>query len=228
MLNMDFSQRLVIDTASMEWQASPMPGVMRKRMAYEEVERGHATSIVEFAPGSHFSPHGHPRGEEILVLNGTFSDEYGDYPVGCYFRNPEGFSHTPHSDEGCVLLVKLHQFHPDDRARLCIDTLSAKFLPGQGAAILPLHRFAEEKTELQRWSAGSAIHLPEQPGGREIYIVDGGFSDRQGHYAKGCWIREGHAPAIVGKADEDTVLLVKTGHLVTALATSKRGAAEAG
>ena len=51
MLNLDFTQRIVIDTVNMAWEKSPMPGVLRKRMAYEEVERGHATSIVEFEAG---------------------------------------------------------------------------------------------------------------------------------------------------------------------------------
>ena len=56
-----------------------MPGVCRKPLACEEAERGHATSIVRYDPGASFSEHGHPLGEEILVLEGTFSDQTGDY-----------------------------------------------------------------------------------------------------------------------------------------------------
>jgi hypothetical protein len=52
----------------------------------DEVAR--ATSIVRYAPASHFSPHVHDGGEEFLVLEGTFQDEHGDYPVGSYVRNP--------------------------------------------------------------------------------------------------------------------------------------------
>jgi len=108
MHNMDFAKRVVINTHDAEWQASPMPGVERKPLAREERERGHATSIVRYEPGASFSEHGHPLGEEILVLDGIFSDHTGDYPAGTYFRNPEGFRHAPFSKEGCVLLVKLH------------------------------------------------------------------------------------------------------------------------
>ena len=46
----------------------------------EEVAR--ATSIVRYAPGSHFSPHVHTGGEEFVVLEGVFQDEHGDYPAG--------------------------------------------------------------------------------------------------------------------------------------------------
>jgi len=74
MLNMDFSQRVVINTAAQEWVPSPMAGVWRKPLAREDVESGHATSIVRYDPGSQFRAHDHPKGEEILVLEGVFSD----------------------------------------------------------------------------------------------------------------------------------------------------------
>ncbi|TMP76706.1 cupin, partial [Pseudoalteromonas ruthenica] len=66
----------------------------------EGAEFGHATSIVRYAPGAVFSEHSHPLGEEILVLDGIFSDEQGDYPAGSYIRNPPGSKHTPFSDTG--------------------------------------------------------------------------------------------------------------------------------
>ena len=88
----------------------------------DEAERGHATSIVRYDPGARFSSHEHPGGEEILVLDGIFSDETGDFSAGTYFRNPLGFRHTPFSSDGCLILVKLHQFQPDDDKRIAIKT----------------------------------------------------------------------------------------------------------
>jgi len=109
MLNMDFSRRVAIDTHAMDWTASPAAGVWRKPLAREEAESGHATSIVKYDAGASFRAHNHPLGEEILVLSGTFSDETGDFHAGTYFRNPKGFIHAPFSEEGCIILVKLHQ-----------------------------------------------------------------------------------------------------------------------
>ena len=60
MLNMDFAQRVVIDSHAQDWQPSPMAGVMRKPLAREDAERGHATSIVKYEPGARFSEHPHP------------------------------------------------------------------------------------------------------------------------------------------------------------------------
>lgn len=77
MLNMNFAQRVVIDTESMPWVASPAKGVWRKPLEREDVESGHTTSVVRYDAGSHFSTHPHPMGEEIFVLEGVFSDEQG-------------------------------------------------------------------------------------------------------------------------------------------------------
>jgi len=100
MLNIDFTKRVVIDTKNKKWVRSPMLGVWRKQLAREGSERGHATSIVRYEAGAVFSPHDHPLGEEIFVLQGVFSDETGDYSAGTYFRNPEGFRHAPFSKNG--------------------------------------------------------------------------------------------------------------------------------
>ena len=88
MINMEFGERVVVDSNSQDWAASPNPGVWHKPLAREDAERGHATSVVRYDPGAKFSEHAHPLGEEILVLSGTFSDETGDYGAGTYFRNP--------------------------------------------------------------------------------------------------------------------------------------------
>ena len=108
MLNLNFTQRVVINTAEQDWIDSPAAGVRRKQLEREEAERGRATSIVEYKPGASFKTHHHPLGEEILVLEGVFSDENGDYPAGTYLRNPPGSSHAPFSEKGCKLLVKVY------------------------------------------------------------------------------------------------------------------------
>lgn len=89
MLNMNFDKKIAIQMHLQLWIASPHVGVWRKPLARGDAERGHATSLVKFNPGTSFKEHDHPLGEEILVLSGTFSDHTGDYHAGSYFRNPE-------------------------------------------------------------------------------------------------------------------------------------------
>ena len=214
MLNMNFAERVVIDTGATAWQPSPMAGVLRKPLAREEAERGHATSIVRYEPGASFSEHGHPLGEEILVLDGIFSDHTGDYPAGTYFRNPPGFRHAPFSHEGCVLLVKLHQFEPDDMLRVVIDTNTAEWLPGHGnLTVLPLHQHRGEHVALVHWPANEHFQRHRHVGGEEIYVLSGEFIDEHGRYPAGTWIRSPHMSVHDPWVEEETVLWVKTGHL---------------
>jgi anti-sigma factor ChrR (cupin superfamily) len=98
-----------------------------------------ATSIVRYAPLSRFSSHTHGGGEEFLALEGVFQDEHGDYPSGTYVRNPPTSNHTPASEVGCTLFVKLRQFDPDDRTEVHIDTSGLSFAP---APALPGIEFA--------------------------------------------------------------------------------------
>ena len=216
MINMDFSQRVVVETAQAEWVDSPMPGVQRKPLAREEAERGHATSIVRYKAGARFRAHDHPGGEEILVLEGVFSDETGDYPAGTYFRNPEGFRHAPFSEEGCVILVKLHQFQEDDREHVVIDTNTAVFQPGQGGLqVLPLHHHGSEQVALVRWPAGERFQEHGHFAGEEIYVISGELKDEHGSYPAGTWLRSPHLSRHHPFADEETLIWVKVGHLPT-------------
>jgi anti-sigma factor ChrR (cupin superfamily) len=191
-----------------------MPGVWRKPLAREEAECGHATSIVRYDPGARFRQHDHPGGEEILVLEGVFSDETGDYPAGTYFRNPVGFRHAPFSEEGCVLLVKLHQFREGDDARVVIDTRRAPFRDGQGRLqVLPLHEYREEQVALVRWPAGERFQHHRHVGGEEIYVISGELRDENGRYPAGTWLRSPHMSEHLPHVEEDTLTWVKVGHL---------------
>ncbi|MFB1024512.1 MAG: cupin domain-containing protein, partial [Octadecabacter sp.] len=133
-LRSDFSTREVVRPGDEDWRASPMPGVDRMMLDRVGDEVARATTIVRYAPNSRFSQHSHDGGEEFIVLEGTFNDEHGSYPKGTYVRNPIGTSHSPFvGDDGCTILVKLHQFQPDDLAPVVIDTANAAFLPGMVA-----------------------------------------------------------------------------------------------
>lgn len=214
MLNMDFTEKVVIRSGEMDWTSSPAGGVLRKPLAREEAERGHATSIVRYEPGARFARHEHPLGEEILVLEGVFSDESGDYGPGTYLRNPPGSSHAPFSENGCVLFVKLHQFNPNDFNTVRIDTNDTPWLPGHGGLeVMPLHEFEQEHVALVKWPAGEKFQPHRHFGGEEILVLSGEFCDEHGRYPVGTWIRSPHLSQHHPFVDEETVIWVKTGHL---------------
>ena len=106
-LNSDFDQRVVQSARDAVWNASPLPGVDRRMLDRIGEEVARATRIVRYAAGSHFDRHVHDGGEEILVLDGVFRDEDGDYPSGTWLRNPRGSRHTPFTGaQGALIYVK--------------------------------------------------------------------------------------------------------------------------
>lgn len=215
MLNMDFSRPIVCDTANMEWFPSPKPGVWRKPLAREEKERGHATSIVRYDPGASFHSHNHPFGEEILVLEGTFSDATGDFHAGTYFRNPMGFVHAPFSKEGCVILVKLHQFQPDDTRRIAIETDKGDWQElDNGIRVQVLHEHRGEKVVLLKLPASAQVARQPNTGGEEIYLISGSLRGAAGVYPAGSWLRFPPGANHFLVANEDSLLWMKSGHLV--------------
>ena len=215
MLNMDFSQPVAINTSEMDWEASPSAGVWRKPLAREAAEHGHTTSVVRYDAGSSFSPHQHPLGEEILVLDGVFSDEHGDYPAGTYLRNPPGSSHSPGSEPGCVLLVKLDQFDPEDSTTLRIDTSANSWLDAEGkVGIMPLHDFDNESVALQKWPVDARLRMHQHYGGEEVFVVSGCMYDEYGEYPAGTWIRSPHRSEHCPYVEEETIIWIKTGHLL--------------
>jgi anti-sigma factor ChrR (cupin superfamily) len=180
----------------------------------EEVAR--ATSVVRYAPNTEFTPHAHDGGEEILVLDGCFSDERGDYPVGTYLRNPPGSRHAPFSADGCTLFVKLRQFAQTDSQALRLNTKASDWYPGlvPGLSVMPLHEHDGVSTALVRWAPNTVFNPHVHPGGEEIFVLDGVFHDEFGAYPKGSWIRSPryskHAPFT---KEEGALIYVKVGHL---------------
>src|SRR3974377_2032721 len=111
-------------------------------------------------PTSQFSPHVHDGGEEFLVLEGVFQDEHGDFPAGCYVRNPPQSRHTPGSNAGCTICVKLCQFDPADRTHVRIDTNKMPLLEVKerdGVKVLPLFKDAREDVGIEQWDPGTAM-----------------------------------------------------------------------
>ena len=96
--------RVVIDTSQAAFRPGLVPGLTV--LPLHEYGSEHV-ALVRWAPGTRFQAHTHWGGEEILVLEGTFSDEYGDYPAGSWLRSPHLSRHQPFSDAGCLIYVKV-------------------------------------------------------------------------------------------------------------------------
>ncbi len=216
-LNANFAERVAMHGAQIPWKSSPMPGVERRMLDRLGDEVARATTIVRYAPNSHFSPHVHTGGEEFFVLDGVFQDEHGDFPAGSYIRNPPQSSHTPGSAPGCTIFVKLWQFDMADRTHVRIDTNKEAFKddPARaGVEIMPLFRDAHEDVSLERWKSRSTIDL-DAPGGMEIIALDGEFVESDDVFQTQSWLRlPKDSNATIRAGDEGARVWIKRGHLV--------------
>ena len=215
-LHADFAARAVVHAGRLDWTPSPIPGVDRRMLDRIGAEVARATSIVRYAPGSRFSPHTHGGGEEFLVLDGVFQDEHGDFPVGSYIRNPPTTRHTPGSELGCIIFVKLWQFDPDDRTQVRLDTASAvcEAVAGRlGVEATLLFEDAHEQVRLERWTAGAVVTL-SAPGGIEVLVLDGEFVEGAETFARQSWLRLPPGATLQAVAGPDGCRVwVKMGHL---------------
>ena len=210
-LNADFSRRAIVSAAKQEWRTSPESGVDRLMLDRVGDEVARATSVVRYRPGSRFASHAHAKGEEFLVLDGTFSDETGDYPAGTYVRNPPGSSHAPFSEHGCRILVKLRQFAADDLQQFAIDTRDERAWSAGG--VVPLHRFGSEHVSLHRFEAESSFAVDPSDGGTELFVVRGALSFEDATLPAESWLRFPPGDSATCDVIAGTTLWIKTGHL---------------
>lgn len=216
MLHADFSQRVVLQHQDLPWVDSPVQGIERRMLERDGGEVARATSIVRYAPGTQFSTHTHTLGEEIFVLEGELSDEYGHYAAGTYIKNPPGSAHAPKTAAGCVLFVKLRHLDTQDSERHVVDTHQSPWYQGlvAGLTVMPLSEFGTQHTALVRWAPQTYFNPHRHFGGEEIFVVEGVFEDEHGRYPAGSWIRSPHLSAHQPFSKEGCTILVKTGHLI--------------
>lgn len=213
-INAEFSKPAIVNRSETEWVLSPESGVDRIMLDRIGVEVARATSIVRYAPGSSFARHEHAKGEEFLVLEGTFSDDSGDYPSGFYVRNPPGSGHSPYSKDGCRILVKLRQFDPKDLTPIAIDTRETELWQlHESADVLPLYQFGSEQVAMMRIAADQEHTFGDDSAGVEIFVVNGTVRYEEGDLPAESWLRFPAGQFADLLAVSDSVLWVKIGHL---------------
>ncbi len=215
-VNADFSLRVLLHADSIEWEDSPMPGVDRRRLDRVDAESDRVTTIVRYAPESHFSSHVHTGGEEFIVLEGVFEDDYGDWPAGSYIRNPPQSKHTPGSKPGCIIFVKLCQFHPDDRTFVHADMNKLGAIPHRdrvGVSVSPLYKDNLEDVRLEHWEPNADVEV-DATGGAEFFVLEGGFDEGGESLQKHSWLRVPVNTLVNAKAGTSGAKVwIKTGHL---------------
>ena len=144
---------------------------------------------------------------------GTFQDEHGDYPAGTYVRNPIDTAHTPRSDDGCTIFVKLWQFATDDRAQFHAPFDGHRDTVSPVHTVKKLHSVDQETVEVHRWAAGQT-HCKPYPGGVELLVLKGQVREANETFNTWSWLRLPPGAALdLQVGQEGALVWLKHGHL---------------
>lgn len=188
-INADFTRSVFTPAATQQWTPSPQTGVERIMLDRIGAEKAQASSIVRYAAGAGYPEHGHPGGEEILVLSGTFSEGGQHHHTGSYLRNPPHYRHQPFSADGCIIFVKLGHMAADETGALRINSNDpAHWSSHDGYQACVLFADAQETSCLLTLPALTPV--PFSPhSNHELLVLGGALTLDDGLYEQNSWIR---------------------------------------
>ncbi len=213
MVRADFTETVSVAKATWRWQPSPQPGVERVMLDRIGDEVAVATSFVRYAEHSHFAAHNHDLGEEFIVLDGEFGDEHGRYPPMSYVRNPPGTSHTPFSDPGCLIFVKLRQFVLGDN-RQFVERIDDEPVAA-GWRTTELHSYGGELVQSISCADGVEVELPAAEFIQELLVLNGRIECQGQVFDRHGWIRLAPKSEVIFKALEPSLIFTKTRPMFT-------------
>lgn len=99
----DDDSHVVVRPEDREW----MQGIGNLKVVSLHNHNGESSALVYWPKNEIFQLHTHWGGEEIVVLDGCFIDEHGDYPEGSWIRSPHMSKHFPRVEEETLIFVKV-------------------------------------------------------------------------------------------------------------------------
>ena len=202
------------ETLAMPWNATGAPGVERKQLGTRIGSSDYDASLVRLAPGTRLPDLPEGWGLEVFVLEGCWNLPEGSLDVGGFARRPANHMGTDSTTTGCTLFLRAGPFAGQDRDLVHSQTDGEPWSPGHGnLRVKPLHSVGTEGTALVHWPAGERFIPHRHWGGEEILVLSGTFMDEHGQYPTGTWLQSPHLSEHDPFVEEETVILVKTGHL---------------
>ena len=208
--------RAAVLSESLVWHQTSFVGIWFGCFESNDGVQEHPlTMLTRFDPGGFFPLHGHPGGEEILVLQGHFADETGVHPPGTYMLNPEGFIHHPYSEEGCLTFVKLRQHGGDTRQQVRTNIYETPWQRSPIAAgiewkLLYQQEGFPERVWVERWQPGTRLPATSETEVKEIFVIEGTWTDDSGTYPVGSWLRYAPYSPYHPASETGCVIYVKT------------------
>ena len=100
----------MLSLESIEWRETRHRGIYLHFLRRDEAT-GDATVFIRMQPGCGYPAHRHTGPEEVLILQGGYSDQRGLHQAGDYIINEAGSAHHPIALDGpndCIMLAITH------------------------------------------------------------------------------------------------------------------------
>jgi anti-sigma factor ChrR (cupin superfamily) len=100
----------MFDFSTIHWRGTSYEGIFLHFLRRDE-ETGDSTVLIRMEPGCGYPAHRHEGIEEVLILQGGYSDKEGEHRAGDYVLNEAGSTHYPIALDGaeaCIMIAFAH------------------------------------------------------------------------------------------------------------------------
>ncbi len=204
-MNNDYKKRVSIDSQNLNWQEDKILNIFQKVLSQSDIKQ---TALIKIDENSTLSNSNRINSVEIYVLEGTYINEFGTHFQGTYLKLPKEQESLVSSTEGCTIYRKTNYYENDEQS--IVDTKHTPWSAGYGnLQVMSL----SDQTALVKWPKDERFIPHSHWGGEEILVLSGVFMDELGKYEVGNWTRSPHQSRHFPYVKDETVILVKTGHL---------------
>ena len=206
MINVDYDIQVFLDEANLKWQYDDELNCEKKIFS---LDGNKETSLIKIDKNATFNNSNRINSVEIFVLDGVYSNEFGDFKRGTYLKLPKEDESKITSKDGCEIFKKIN-YKQNTVETSIVDTSDTYWSQGQGnLEVMPL----SDQTALVKWPRNEVFVPHTHWGGEEIFVLKGTFIDEHGEFKIGTWIRSPHLSRHYPYVKEETIIFVKTGHL---------------
>ncbi|MDC0933312.1 cupin domain-containing protein, partial [Arcobacteraceae bacterium] len=203
--NNNYDKSISMNTNTLAWNLDNELNYKEKTLSIDEDKK---TSILELNKNSKLSIKPSLKSVEIFVLDGTYTNEFGDFKKGTYLNLPEERQDKVSCQTSCKIFRK--ENYRAHYEKVIIDTTKSDWLEGHGnLKVIPL----VDNTALVYWPKNEVFIEHKHWGGEEIFVLQGTFIDEYSEFEKDTWIRNHHLSVHHPFVKEETVIFVKTGHI---------------
>ena len=205
-INTDYDTAIAIEESTLAWQKDDELKVLKKIFSKDGDKE---TALIQIDKDSEYLKSTKINSVEVFVLEGVYTNEYGDFESGTYLKFTKEQESKIKTSSSCEVFKKINyeQIRDED---VVVKMSESYWSQGQGnLRVMGL----SENTALVLWPQNERFIEHSHWGGEEIFVLKGTFIDEHGRYSVGTWLRNPHLSKHYPYVEDETIILVKTGHM---------------